>query len=55
MSTSEEVIKVLEAKTLTRIVGKPTTNAIDQLEKECAIMCAGVTKTLTGGGMDIWH
>ena len=50
MSTSEEVIKALEAKTLTRIVGKPITDAVDQLGKECAIMCAGVTTTLAGGG-----
>ena len=34
---------------LTRIVGKPTTDAVDLIEKECAIMCVSVKTALAGG------
>ena len=47
--TAEDIIKTLEPKSLTRIMGRPTTEAVDQLEKECGIITAGVKTTLGGG------
>jgi hypothetical protein len=48
-SLRNEVKNIMEETTIDRIVGQPTTETVDNLEIQCAEMCASVETTEWGG------
>jgi hypothetical protein len=48
-SVRKEVKSIMEETTIDRIVGQPTTETVDNLEIQCAEMCASVETTEWGG------